>query len=75
MAGLLRRQAMLRGVLGGSRNWTVVWAVLVGVRLLRRLTADKPEIVYRHTLAPGAGLVIRNGDRPVTVLGTADVND
>lgn len=73
MAGLIARQAVLRGLLGGNRNWLLVWGVVVGLRLVRRITADKPEVLYRHKLEPGAGVVIRNGDRPVTVVGEADV--
>ena len=69
MIRLLYRQAQFRGLLGGSRGWTVVWALLFGARLVRRVTSDKPEVVYREKIRPGEALVIRNGDRNVRVLG------
>jgi hypothetical protein len=55
----LRRRAQLKGVIGGSRGWTILWAVLVGGRFLRRLMTDKPEILLTETLRPGDALVIR----------------
>jgi hypothetical protein len=56
----LRRRAQLKGVVGGSRGWTILWAVLVGGRLLRRLTSDEEKVVYRRKLRPGEALVIRS---------------
>jgi hypothetical protein len=55
----LRRRAQLKGVVGGSRGWTILWAVLIGGRLLRRLMTDKPEILLTEQLRPGEALVIR----------------
>jgi hypothetical protein len=63
MLSYLRRRAQMKGVIGGSRGWTIVWAVLIGGRLLRRLTSDEEKVVYRHKLRPGESLVIR-GERP-----------
>ncbi|CAN5489863.1 hypothetical protein BH18ACT1_BH18ACT1_18340 [soil metagenome] len=66
MISYLRRRAQLKGVVGGSRGWTLLWAVLIGGRMLRRLTSDKPEIVYTRKLQPGEALVIRSeGAAPV----------
>jgi hypothetical protein len=70
---VLRKKALVRGPLGGSRNWTVLWAVLTGARLLRRLAQDKPDIVFRQVLEPGEAFVIRAGDEPVTVAGATEV--
>lgn len=72
MAGALRRKALYSGLLGGSRNWTIVWGVLAGVKLLKRITGDTTEVVFREKLAPGEAFVIRNGERPVTVIGADD---
>ena len=69
MAGYVYRQAQAKGLLGGNRTWSIVWAVLFGLRILRRLTRDEPKVVYSEKLEPGQALVIRNGDRPVRVLG------
>jgi hypothetical protein len=56
----LRRRAQLKGVVGGSKGWTVVWAILIGGRVLRRLTSDEEKVVYRRKLRPGESLVIRS---------------
>jgi hypothetical protein len=67
--GLLYRQAQLRGLLGGSRPWMILWVVLAGRRLLRRLTTDAPEIVYSEELADGQTIVVSAGEREPRVLG------
>lgn len=74
MAGGLRRKALYSGPLGGSRNWTIVWGVLAGLKLLKRITGDTNEVVFRQKLAPGEAFVIRNGERPVTVLGADEAH-
>ncbi len=71
MLRYLYRRAQVRGVFGGSRGWTVVWVVILGGRLLRRLTTAKPDVVYTSALRPGEALVIRSGDRPVPLAGPA----
>ena len=38
---------------GGSRAWTVVAAAVGGVRLLRRVTRDRDEVLYRTRVMPG----------------------
>ena len=63
MLGYLRRRAQMKGVVGGSRGWTILWAVLVGGRLLRRLTRDEAKVVFTRELRPGESLVIRS-ERP-----------
>jgi hypothetical protein len=59
MTAYLYRRAQVRGLLGGSRTWTVLWAVLLAVRLARRFGGNQPKVVYRTPLAPGQGLLIR----------------
>jgi hypothetical protein len=56
----LRRRAQFKGVVGGSRGWTILWAVLMGGRLLRRVTSDAPEVVFSRELRAGEALVIRS---------------
>jgi hypothetical protein len=56
----LRRRAQLKGVVGGSRGWTILWAVLMGGRVLRRLRSDKPELLFTRELRPGEAVVIRS---------------
>ena len=67
--GLLYRQAQLRGLLGGSRPWMMLWIVLAGRRLLRRLTRDAPEIVYTEELVEGQTIVISASEREPRILG------
>jgi hypothetical protein len=66
--GPLYRLARRRALFGGSSTWRTVWGVMFGVRLIRRLLGDAPEVVYRERLRPGQVLVVRDGDRPVRVL-------
>ncbi|HEV2767128.1 MAG TPA: hypothetical protein VGV63_05405 [Acidimicrobiales bacterium] len=54
----------MKGLLGGSRRWTIVWAVLFGARMLKKATGRDPEVVHRTVLEPGDGLVIRHERRP-----------
>jgi hypothetical protein len=65
----LRRRAVLRGPLGGSREWTLVWAVLLSVRLLRRLTRPKPEVVFSQAIRPGESLLISGDGREPRIIG------
>jgi hypothetical protein len=69
MFNYLRKRATLAGPLGGSRQWTIVWAVLVGVRLFKRLTKAKPEILLTETIRPGEALLISGIDREPKIIG------
>jgi hypothetical protein len=60
MLNYLRRRAQFKGVVGGSRGWTIVWAVIMGGRLLRRATSDAPEVVFTRKLRAGESVVIRS---------------
>ena len=65
---LLYRQAQLRGLLGGSRPWMILWSVLAARRVLKRLTSDRPEILDTFVLEPGQAIVVSNRDREPTVI-------
>ena len=65
----LRRRAMLRGPFGGSKQWTLVWAVLFGLRLIRRVTHREPQVVFCEELRPGESLLIAGIDRDPRVVG------
>ena len=63
MISYLRRRAQMKGVVGGSRGWTILWAVLIGARFLRRLTSDEEKVVYRRKLRPGESFIVRSEER------------
>jgi hypothetical protein len=66
---LLYRQARMKGLLGGSRPWTILWVLLATRRLLKRLLRDGPEVVYSEELRPGETLVISAEDRTPRIIG------
>jgi hypothetical protein len=68
--GALFRRGLKKGVFGGSRPWLVLWLVLAGLRVLRRITRDEPELVFSETLDPGQSLVISAQDRSSKVIDT-----
>jgi hypothetical protein len=55
---LLRRNALYRGLLGGSRGWLGVGALMVGWRALRKLAGKQPEVLTVEKLQPGQGVRI-----------------
>jgi hypothetical protein len=57
------RAGQMKGLLGGSRPWTIVWALLFGARMLKKAAGREPEVVHRSVLEAGEGLVIRHGHR------------
>jgi len=58
----VRTKAIRSGVLGGSRGWQLVAAVIFGSRLLKRMFGRVPEIIATETLKPGQYLSIRTID-------------
>lgn len=60
MLRYLYRRGQLRGLFGGSRGWTVVWAVIFGARMLKKATTREPEVVYSEVLGPGETVILRN---------------
>jgi hypothetical protein len=53
-----RATGMRKGVLGTSRMWLAIWAVLTSARLMRRWVGHKPEVVFRQRLQPGDAIMI-----------------
>ena len=66
--GLLYRQAQLRGLLGGSRPWMILWSVLAARRVLKRLTSDQPEVLDTITIEPGQAIIVSNRDREPRII-------
>ncbi|MDP9419754.1 MAG: hypothetical protein M3P53_06355 [Actinomycetota bacterium] len=60
----LYRRAQLKGLFGGSRAWTVLWAVIFVRRMLRKAGRGEAETVYSEALRPGEQLVITHERHP-----------
>ena len=57
--GYLRRQAVVRGLLGGQRIWLVVGGLAWGFRLLRRVASTRQlRPVLTQELRPGESLIV-----------------
>ena len=69
MFGWLSARALRKGLLGGSRPWLALWAVILGLKILRRLTRDEPDVVYSEELKPGETLIISSKDRAPKIIG------
>jgi hypothetical protein len=67
--GFLLRRGVAKGLLGGSRPWLIVWLVLFGVRILRKITGSAPEVVYSERLEEGETLVISSKERSPKIIG------
>lgn len=58
MLAALTRLAFRRGLLGGSRPWMAVGGAALGLRVLKKMAARQPEVVYCEELPPGQTLTI-----------------
>lgn len=57
--GYLRRQAIVRGLVGGSRGWLLLGGIAWGVRLLSRFASTRRlRTVSTEELRPGESLLI-----------------
>ena len=57
--GYLRRQAVVRGLVGGRRGWLIVGGIAWGIRLLRRVASTRRmQTVSSDELRPGESLII-----------------
>jgi hypothetical protein len=59
---LLRRNAVAKGLFGGSRVWQVVLVIMFGRRFLRKVMGREPELVATEKMVPGQFLSIRTID-------------
>ena len=60
MLRYLTRYGTTRGLLGGSRAWTVVAVVGWCLRLVQRSRHPEPKVVYSEVLLPGEAVEIRH---------------
>lgn len=59
MLGRLARRGLRKGILEGSRPWMAVGVAAGVVAVVRRLTSEPPQTVWRQSLEPGEGVLIR----------------
>lgn len=55
----LTRRGIQKGLMGGSRPWLWVGVGAGTLRLLRRLMAEEPEVLWRAVVRPGQRVVIK----------------
>ena len=58
IGGFLWRNALRRGLLGGSRPWMTVLAVVGITRLVKKFAGSEPKTVYCEELQPGEAILI-----------------
>ncbi len=64
---LLLGRALQKGLLGGSRFWTIVGTIGLAMKVLRKITRDEPEVAFSEELRPGQTLLISH-DRQAKVV-------
>jgi hypothetical protein len=62
MLRYLYRRGQLKGLLGGSKAWTVLWALLFAARMFKKASNRDAKVVYTEVLHPGETVVIRHED-------------
>ncbi len=67
MLRYLHRRAQLRGLFGGSKGWTLVWAVIFGARMFKKAITREPQVVYSEVLGPGETVIVRHEVQPTTL--------
>ena len=64
MLRFLTRYGTTRGLLGGSKAWTVVAVLGWSLRILKRGRVTEPKVVFSEQLRPGEILEIRHLPEP-----------
>ncbi|MBW3579450.1 MAG: hypothetical protein KY431_00235 [Actinobacteria bacterium] len=60
----LYRRGQIKGLFGGSRGWTMVWAAIFLSRMVRKIGQREAKTVYSEVLGPGEQLVISHERQP-----------
>jgi hypothetical protein len=55
----LRRKALTKGLIGGSRGWVAVGVAVYGPRLLKKALGRNEVFVAKEVLKPGDSLYLR----------------
>lgn len=58
IGSILWRTALRRGLLGGSRPWMTILAVVGITRAVKKLAGSEPKTVYCEQLQPGEAILI-----------------
>ena len=64
LTAALRRNALYKGLLGGSRGWMAVGALVWGPRLMKRALGRNEQVVATERLEPGQALRIEAIKQP-----------
>lgn len=56
----LYRRGQFKGLFGGSRGWTAVWAVIFTARMAKKALTREEKVVFTEELQPGQTVVIRH---------------
>lgn len=62
MLRYLYRRGQFKGLFGGSRAWTGVWALLFAARMFKKATTRDAKVVFTEVLQGGETVVIREED-------------
>ena len=62
----LRRNALTKGLFGGSRPWLILGIAAWTVRGLQWALRPEPKVVYRSRIDVGETVVLRNEPAPPT---------
>ena len=54
----LMRLGVVRGLIGGNRGWLAIGAGAAGLKVLGKMAAKEPKVVYCEELEPGQSLTI-----------------
>ncbi|HEY0517985.1 MAG TPA: hypothetical protein VGC84_00720 [Ilumatobacteraceae bacterium] len=60
----LRRSALTKGLLGGSRGWMAIGAAVWGPRLMKKALGRNEVVVAREVLKPGQALYLEALEPP-----------
>ena len=63
----LYRRSQFKGLLGGSRAWTALWAAIFTARMAKKAATREARVVYAEELQPGETIVILCGEQDCTV--------
>ena len=64
MLGYLRRAAIRRGLMGGSRTWLILGGIAWGIRLIAWAWRRREKVVFLDELRTGESFVVTQRPAP-----------